>query len=75
MAVMVFVPGRLSVALYNTWMNGYPVSVFRTSSISPKVKQTVTSIRKPEAELTSTELIIAFGKVSDASLISSAMIH
>lgn len=42
------------------------------SSMSPRVKQTVTSTRKPQAALVHTDVIIAFGKVSDASLISSA---
>lgn len=53
-------------------MNGYPVGVARMSSMSPNVKQTVTSIKKPEAALTQTDVIIAFGRVADASLISSA---
>jgi hypothetical protein len=33
--------------------------------MSPSVKQTVTSITKPEAALIMTEVIIAFGRVSD----------
>lgn len=40
--------------------------------MSPSVKQTVTSIRKPEAALITTDVIMAFGRVSEASLISSA---
>lgn len=53
-------------------MNGNAVGVSRTASTSPRVKHNVTSIMKPKTPFTATELIMALGSVSDASLISSA---
>lgn len=56
-------------------MKGYPVAVPRASSISPRVKQMVTSMMNPDVALSTTDVIIALGRVSEASLISSARVR
>jgi len=56
-------------------MKGCPVGVAKILLMSPKVKIKVTAMRNPKMEFTPTDHIIALGSVSDASRISSAVIH
>ena len=60
------------VVLKKIWIKGYPVALARMLFTSPRVKHRVTSMMNPRTALTVTEVMMAFGKVSDASLISSA---
>jgi len=53
-------------------MNGYPVVEARMLVTSPSVKHMVTAMIRPIKQLRYTDHIMAFGKVSEASWISSA---
>lgn len=55
------------MALKKTWMKGCPVTVDKISSMFPKVKIRVIAITKPRAVLSTTDHIIAFGRVIEAS--------
>jgi hypothetical protein len=52
-------------------MNGYPVGVLRTESISPKQYTNVRRMPKPKAPLKIRVATIALGSVRDASSNSS----
>lgn len=55
-------------------MKGYPVGVDKMLSKSPRVKIMVTAMIKPMAMFNVTDHMIALGKVTEASLISSAVV-
>jgi hypothetical protein len=61
------------VALYIICMWGWPVAVARTLATSPRQKEKVMSIIRPNELLTMAVQIIARGRVCDASLSSSLM--
>jgi hypothetical protein len=54
------------------WINGCPVGVARTASISPIVKMRVTAIKNAKLAFKTTDHIMDLGRVIEASLISSA---
>lgn len=54
-------------------MNGYPVGEVRILETSPSVKHRVTAMIRPKNQLKYTDHMMAFGKVAEASLISSAV--
>lgn len=56
-------------------MKGCLVTDSKRLSMSPKVKIRVTPIRKPKVAFTPTDHIMAFGRVMDASRISSAILR
>lgn len=53
-------------------MKGKPVGVFKISSAFPRVKHKVKTMMKPRMALRITAHVMALGRVSEASLISSA---
>lgn len=72
MTVMPVAPPTEFVAFRNTWMNGNPVSVSMSLSMSPRQKVYVMSMTKPVVPLRIRVQTIPKGRTREASLISSA---
>lgn len=72
-AVKTLVAARDCVALKNICMKGYLVTLDAAETGSPRVKQIVTLMMKTSETLSTTEPMMARGRVADASRVSSDM--